>query len=162
LYSQSTNPSQLHCQHHQQLVVSGVPSKALAPLAQAQKVATREKSIKADDIGFFSCPHHIQNPILCLLSHHPSPSAPNTHKTILITNLPQNVTIAELLSKVRGGKIVWCRLMATTPITVSPSAMLRFLNEDEALAYDDTISSFEVRDYRLVLYVPPAGPYPTT
>jgi hypothetical protein len=34
--------------------------------------------------------------------------------------------------------------MATTPITVSPSAMLRFLNEDEALAYDDFIHAHHI------------------
>jgi hypothetical protein len=52
-------------------------------------------------------PHHPSKPTtLCALSYHPSPSATNTHNTLLVTKLPLKVTIAELLSKVRGGTIV--------------------------------------------------------
>jgi hypothetical protein len=47
------------------------------------------------------------------------------------------VKVSEILSKVRGGTVIYCRLLPTTPITGSPSALLRFLNEGEALAYDD-------------------------
>ena len=67
----------------------------------------------------------------------PSPITPNTFQTLSIMNLPSNITLNELMAKIRGGIVVSCHLLDTMSITGSFSARVRFLQESKALAYDD-------------------------
>ncbi|MCJ1393725.1 hypothetical protein MMC18_006601 [Xylographa bjoerkii] len=60
-----------------------------------------------------------------------------TFKMVSIMNLPRDMTLNELMSKIRGGTVVSCNLLDTTSITGRFSALVRFLHEHEALAYDD-------------------------
>jgi hypothetical protein len=69
------------------------------------------------------------------IQYHPPPSERGTRKMITITNLPDDITVTALLSKVRGGRIVSCQLLQTCPILGSPSALIRFVDGEEAEAY---------------------------
>ena len=71
---------------------------------------------------------------------------PNTHqrdtyRTIIISCLPANLTIARLLEKVRGGMVIDAKLLDTIKLTRSKSALVIFLHEHSAAAYVDHAKS---------------------
>lgn len=78
----------------------------------------------------------------------PSPATPNTFQTLSFMNLPPKIVMAELMDKVRGGIVISCQLFDTTGITGSLSARVRFLQESEALAYDDFAAANAITFHR--------------
>ena len=52
-------------------------------------------------------------------------------------NLPLKIEMSELMTKVRGGAVVSCQLLNTISISSSLSALVQFLHEKDALAYEE-------------------------
>ncbi|MCJ1377885.1 hypothetical protein MMC17_000981 [Xylographa soralifera] len=71
------------------------------------------------------------------IRYKPPASQTDTFKMVSIMNLPTDISLNELMSKIRGGTVVSCNLLDTRTITGKFSALVRFLHEREALAYDD-------------------------
>ncbi|KAI9745735.1 MAG: hypothetical protein M1818_001271 [Claussenomyces sp. TS43310] len=69
------------------------------------------------------------------ISYQPSESEQNYLRTVHIGNLPSDITICDLLARVRGGMIVSATLTNTISITGAMSALVVFLNEASATAY---------------------------
>ena len=61
----------------------------------------------------------------------------NIYRTILISNLPADITIHQLLEKVRGGIVVDAKLMDTMKLLGGNSALIIFLHEHAALDYEE-------------------------
>ena len=71
------------------------------------------------------------------IRYEPPASQTNTLKMVSIMNLPTDISLNELMRKIRGGIVVSCNLLDTKSITGKLSALVRFLHEHTALAYDD-------------------------
>ncbi|MCJ1474657.1 hypothetical protein MMC13_003317 [Lambiella insularis] len=82
------------------------------------------------------------------LQYKPGPGQTNTFQTLSISNLPVDVSLNELMSRLRGGMVVSCQLLNTYSITGSHSALVRFLHEREALAYADFASANPIMFHR--------------
>ena len=61
----------------------------------------------------------------------------NNYRTVAISGLSPSVTMRALLEKVRGGIVVDAKLLDTTKIAGSSTALVTFLYERSALAYKD-------------------------
>ena len=59
------------------------------------------------------------------------------YRTILISELPANTTLRQLLSRVRGGVIIDAKLLDTMKIVGAKSALVTFLHEHAALNYEE-------------------------
>lgn len=68
------------------------------------------------------------------LHFNPSPGAKNIFRTLVISDLPQSVTMTELLNKIRGGVVVDAKLLDTFNITGGKTALVTFLHERDARA----------------------------
>lgn len=67
---------------------------------------------------------------------------PNTcerdiYRTVAISGLSPSVTVKSLLEKVRGGMVVDAKLLDTAKITGSQTALVTFLHEYSAMAYEE-------------------------
>ncbi|KAA6412943.1 MAG: hypothetical protein FRX49_13742 [Trebouxia sp. A1-2] len=71
------------------------------------------------------------------ISYNPDPSAGNVYRTIIISGLGSTVTMSALLEKVRGGVVVSAKLLDTTTITGSHTALITFLHEEPAVLLRD-------------------------
>lgn len=78
------------------------------------------------------------------LRFRPGPEDTNVYRTLLITNLPADLTLAKLLDEVRGGVIFDAQLLNTTSITGSHSAIIAFLNQDAAMAYKEYVTKHAI------------------
>ena len=78
------------------------------------------------------------------LLYRPSIHEGNTLRTLSITNLPLNISLSALLNRVRGGLLVTARLLDTSEITGSFSALITFLLEDSAKAFEDFAESHPI------------------
>lgn len=74
-------------------------------------------------------------PILESLQFRPAAGDTDANRTILISNLPPEVTLSQLLGKVCGGAIVDAQLFNTISITGTYSAMVTYLDGYAAGAY---------------------------
>ena len=71
------------------------------------------------------------------IRYEPYAGQTNIFKMVSIMNLPTGTSLNSLMTKVRGGTVVSCRLLDITSITGSFSALVRFLHGHEALAYEE-------------------------
>ncbi|MCJ1432004.1 hypothetical protein MMC27_001360 [Xylographa pallens] len=78
------------------------------------------------------------------IRYEPPASQTDTFKMVSIMNLPADISLKELMSKIRGGTVVSCNLLDTTGITGKFSALVRFSHEHEALAYDDFVAAHPI------------------
>ena len=60
----------------------------------------------------------------------------NIYRTVIISGLPSDITLMRLLEKVRGGMVVDSKLLDTVKITGKKSALVIFLHECSAKAYE--------------------------
>ncbi|PSS12829.1 hypothetical protein M430DRAFT_20744 [Amorphotheca resinae ATCC 22711] len=65
----------------------------------------------------------------------PSGADSNHFRTILISNLPMDTELRDVLARVRGGEIVSANLLDTEKLTGSKTALVQFLNDDAVEAY---------------------------
>ena len=61
----------------------------------------------------------------------------DTYRTVAISGLSPSVTMKSLLEKVRGGMVVDAKLLDTAKITGSQTALVTFLHEYSAMAYEE-------------------------
>ena len=61
----------------------------------------------------------------------------DVYRTILISDLPANSTLREVLSKVRGGTVVDAKLLDTMKMIGAKSALVTFLHEHAAHDYEE-------------------------
>lgn len=61
----------------------------------------------------------------------------DVYRTVAISRLPPCVTLMALLEKVRGGMLVDAKLVDTAKITSSNTALVTFLHETSAMAYEE-------------------------
>ncbi|KAK4690350.1 hypothetical protein P7C71_g6422, partial [Lecanoromycetidae sp. Uapishka_2] len=66
------------------------------------------------------------------------------YRTVTISNLPADVTMTMLLHKIRGGMIVDAQLLNTGSITGSLSALVTFLHEHSAMAYEEHVKNHPI------------------
>jgi hypothetical protein len=94
----------------------------------------------------------------------PSETDTNYLRTVIITNLPADIDVRELLTRVRGGDIVSAVLMNTIKITGSMSAMVQFLQECAAEDYaqyaQDHPVTFDDENQRAIVTILPTPTWP--
>lgn len=61
----------------------------------------------------------------------------DVYRTVAIAGLPLSITMKALLEKVRGGMLVDAKLLDTAKITGSNTALVTFLHERSAMAFED-------------------------
>lgn len=66
----------------------------------------------------------------------PAPGTRNLYRTLVISNLPQATTMTALLDQVRGGVIFDAKLLNTTTITSGKTALVSFLHQQNAEAFE--------------------------
>jgi hypothetical protein len=69
------------------------------------------------------------------LRHGLSGIVSNVHRTVVMTNLPTNVTPGALFNKIRDGKVYSLTMMDTTPILGCLSALVTFFREESAAVF---------------------------
>jgi hypothetical protein len=69
------------------------------------------------------------------ISYHPSSSDYNYLRTVMLTNLPVDTELRDVLARVRGGEVVSASLLDTRSITSSLSARIVFRHEAAAEEY---------------------------
>lgn len=67
----------------------------------------------------------------------PRPTEHDFYRTIIISKLPLSITMEALLEKVRGGVLIDAKLLNTANLTGSNTALVTFLHEHSALAFED-------------------------
>lgn len=67
----------------------------------------------------------------------PDPSERNIYRTILVQGLSSDTTMHQLLQRIRGGKVVDAKLLETSKLIGSISALIVFLHEHAAMAYEE-------------------------
>ena len=97
----------------------------------------REYAIKdhQSSVGFQKC--RLPDLFRYGVRYEPPAGQTDTFKMVSIMNLPTDISLKELMSKIRGGTVVSCSLLDTKSITGKLSALVRFTHEHAALAYDD-------------------------
>ena len=70
------------------------------------------------------------------IRYQPTSGESNAYRTVSIMNLPTSITENALISKIRGGILVSAELLDTTSITRSGSALVTFLYESSAKAFE--------------------------
>ncbi len=67
----------------------------------------------------------------------PSHDQGNVYRTVTISGLPANITISMVLNGVRGGAVLESQLLNTLRISGSITALIIFLHEHSAFAYEE-------------------------
>ena len=67
----------------------------------------------------------------------PSDSERDVYRTIVVSNLSPDISLGALLHHVRGGSVVDAKLLDTVRITGSKSALITFLHEYAAMAFEE-------------------------
>ena len=70
------------------------------------------------------------------LHYNPMAGSWNVFRTLVISNIPQEATMTELLDQVRGGVVVDAKLLDTISITGAKTAIVVFLYERTAIALE--------------------------
>lgn len=65
----------------------------------------------------------------------PAEGTPNIFRTLMITNLPSNISLSALLSQIRGGPLISATILDSRSITGSMSAMIVFFYGTSATKY---------------------------
>ncbi|KAI9787941.1 MAG: hypothetical protein M1816_007341 [Peltula sp. TS41687] len=65
----------------------------------------------------------------------PAEGTPNVFRTVMITNLPPNISMSDLLSRVRGGPLISATILDSHSIIGSMSARIVFFHESSATRY---------------------------
>ena len=99
--------------------------------------ANREHAIKEHQYSAGSQERRFPDIFRYGIHYEPPTSEPNPFKMVSIMNLPIEISLEELMGKIRGGTVVSCNLLDTKSITGRFSALVRFLHGHEALAYDE-------------------------
>lgn len=98
------------------------------------------------------------------LCYSPDPSEGDVYRTISISGLASTVTVNMLLEKVRGGVVVSVKLLDTTTITGSHTALIFFLHEQAAVLFEDFAIKhplvFDGRRAKVELLSKPTWPMP--
>lgn len=68
----------------------------------------------------------------------------DVYRTVAISRLPPSVTMMGLLEKVRGGMLVDAKLLDTAKITGSNTALVTFLRERSAMAYEEHAKKYPI------------------
>ena len=93
----------------------------------------------------------------------PRPSERNIYRTVLVRGLSLDTTMHQLLQNVRGGKVVDAKLLETCKFIGSNSALIIFLHEHAAIAYEEytRINSLTVNNQLVSVKVVNSPTYPT-
>ncbi len=67
----------------------------------------------------------------------PSHDQRNVYRTVTISGIPANITLRMILDGVRGGAVFESKLLDTLKVTGSNTALIIFLHEHSALAYEE-------------------------
>ena len=67
----------------------------------------------------------------------PSRNQRNVYRTVTISGIPANITMRMILDGVRGGVVLESSLLNTLKVTGSNTALIIFLHEHSALAYEE-------------------------
>lgn len=98
------------------------------------------------------------------ICYSPGPSVGDVYRTVSVSGLASTVTMTALLEKVRGGVVVSAKLLDTTTITGSHTALITFLREQAAMLFEDYASRrppiFEGCRAKVELLSKPTWPMP--
>lgn len=67
----------------------------------------------------------------------PEQDEDNIYRTVVVQGLSPDTTMHQLLQKVRGGRVVDAKLLETSKLLGTNSALIVFLHEHAAMAYED-------------------------
>lgn len=67
----------------------------------------------------------------------PPKSERDVYRTVIVSNLSPNISLGTLLAQVRGGMLIDAKLLDTVKITGKKSALITFLHEHAAMAFQD-------------------------
>ena len=87
------------------------------------------------------------------IQYNPSIYERNTLRTVSIMGLHPKITKSELFDNIRGGFVISVELLNTVSITGTLSALVQFLYERDALAFDDSVRQNPLRFHGKAAYV---------
>ncbi|KAL8671443.1 MAG: hypothetical protein Q9168_004049 [Polycauliona sp. 1 TL-2023] len=92
----------------------------------------------------------------------PDPGETNVYRTILIDDLPKGLSISQLLDRIRGGEVMDAKLLDTTTINDHMTALVVFLHERHAKAFESRMrqSTQEFCGARVRVALLPTPTYP--
>ena len=94
----------------------------------------------------------------------PRPTEHDFYRTVVISGLPLSIRMEALLQKVRGGMLIDAKLLNTADLTGSKTALITFLHEYSALAFEDHAKKYPIifsNIYAQVAVIPtPTWPIP--
>ena len=74
----------------------------------------------------------------------PRPTEHDFYRTVIISGLPLSITMEALLNKVRGGVLIDAKLLNTAKLMGSNTALVTFLHEHPALAFEDHAKKYPI------------------
>ena len=74
----------------------------------------------------------------------PRPTEHDFYRTVIISGLPLSITMEALLGKVRGGILIDTKLLNTASLTGGNTALITFLHEHSALAFEDHAKKYPI------------------
>ena len=74
----------------------------------------------------------------------PPDSEDDIYRTIIISNIPPDISLSTLLDYIRGGSVIDAKLLDTVSITGKNSALITFLHECAAMAFEDHARKFPI------------------
>ena len=74
----------------------------------------------------------------------PGPTEHDFYRTVIISGLPLSITMEALLEKVRGGMLIDAKLLKTAGLTGSNTALVTFLREYSALAFEEHAKKYPI------------------
>lgn len=89
------------------------------------------------------------------LHYTPTPGSWNSFRSLVISGLPFKVTMTMVLDKVRGGVVIDAKLLDTTTITGSKTALITFLHERVATAFETYTKKHPLKFYDQTVDVAP-------
>ena len=94
----------------------------------------------------------------------PRPTEQDFYRTVVISGLPLSITMEAVLERVRGGIVIDAKLLNTADITDSNTALVSFLHEYSALAFEDYAQRYPIVSSNVLAQVavipPPTWPIP--
>ena len=101
--------------------------------------STRERESAASIHWQNGYPTELRYPDLFKYGIHFSPpkSERDLHRTVIVSNLSPEASLGTLLNQVRGGMLIDAKLLDTVKITGKKSALITFLHEHAAMAFQD-------------------------
>ena len=92
-------------------------------------------------------PHDLRFPDLFKygIRFRPDPSEHDVYRTVIISNLPLNVTMTKILDRVRGGLIISVNLLDTAKLTGRMTALIIFQHEFAAMAFEEQAQKYPIK-----------------